>query len=186
MKKGTKQKRLYGCFMLLIVVASCAGNRQQKKEANRAPILAKQLAADYQPPIIADPVQDNYFPEHPPTPICPLPGKVDLEQYQNYGENVRTSPWVEPFSTFSIDVDTGSYSNARRFIFKQGRMPNPDSIRVEEFINYFDYDYPQPKGTPFSLTTEKWHPLRLIRGVICYGWGFKASRLPKRIAPLSI
>lgn len=77
------------------------------------------------------------------------------EQYGKYIENDRISPLKNPFSTFSIDVDTASYTNSRRFLLRKKRMPPANSIRVEEFINYFSYDYPQPQGNyPFSITTE--------------------------------
>ncbi|HEY0721732.1 MAG TPA: VWA domain-containing protein [Gammaproteobacteria bacterium] len=60
----------------------------------------------------------------------------------------------EPVSTFSIDVDSGAYALVRRAI-SEGRLPPSDAVRVEEMINYFDYDYAQPRdGTPFSLVTE--------------------------------
>src|SRR5206468_6193241 len=56
-------------------------------------------------------------------------------------------------STFSADVDTASYSNVRRFL-REGRLPPPDSVRIEELINYFSYDYPEPEvNQPFSVTT---------------------------------
>ena len=57
-------------------------------------------------------------------------------------------------STFSIDVDTASYANVRRFL-TQGTLPPKDAVRIEELINYFRYDYPQPKGDdPFSVNME--------------------------------
>ena len=61
----------------------------------------------------------------------------------------------EPVSTFSIDVDTGAYSNMRRWL-NQGQLPPEDAVRVEEFINYFNYDYPYPKHqrVPFQVSTE--------------------------------
>ena len=59
-----------------------------------------------------------------------------------------------PLSTFSSDVDSASYSNMRRFI-KNSQLPPKDAIRIEELINYFDYDYPEPAdGNPFSIFTE--------------------------------
>ena len=73
-----------------------------------------------------------------------------------------------PLSTFSIDVDTASYANVRRFL-NEGRLPPPDAVRLEELINYFSYDYPQPDGdAPFSATMEvatcPWAPEhRLVR-----------------------
>lgn len=62
---------------------------------------------------------------------------------------------VEPLSTFSIDVDTASYSQMRQSLRTGGYLPSPDSVRIEEFINYFDYDYPSPSaGKPFGVVTE--------------------------------
>src|SRR5262249_41479972 len=59
----------------------------------------------------------------------------------------------KPLSTFSIDVDTASYSNVRRFL-NQGQRPPKDAVRIEELINYFSYSYPQPRdGKPFAITT---------------------------------
>ena len=60
-----------------------------------------------------------------------------------------------PISTFSVDVDTGSYSNARRFLM-DGALPPKESVRTEEFLNYFRYDYPRPadRARPFSVTTD--------------------------------
>ncbi|NJM91771.1 MAG: VWA domain-containing protein, partial [Rhodospirillaceae bacterium] len=66
-------------------------------------------------------------------------------------------------STFSIDVDTGAYSNVRRFLMN-GQLPPKDAVRVEELINYFSYDYPKPEagGAPFRVTTAvertPWNP----------------------------
>ncbi|MEI7999609.1 MAG: von Willebrand factor type A domain-containing protein, partial [Candidatus Omnitrophota bacterium] len=74
--------------------------------------------------------------------------------YDRIYENPFLSSKDNPLSTFSIDVDTASYSNVRHFLMN-GQMPPKDSVRIEEMINYFHYDYPQPKwNDPFSITTE--------------------------------
>ena len=79
---------------------------------------------------------------------------TNTENYQKLAENKFIQPKNQALSTFSIDVDNASYTNARRFI-QSGQLPNPDAVRIEEFINYFDYDYPQPKNdVPFSVSTE--------------------------------
>jgi Ca-activated chloride channel family protein len=76
------------------------------------------------------------------------------ENYESPEINEVKLSAIEPVSTFSIDVDTGSYTNARR-ILNQGYLPPADAIRIEEFINYFDYQYevPQTTDTPFSVNT---------------------------------
>lgn len=84
------------------------------------------------------------------------PNDVDhnTEAYNAINENGYKNVKTNPLSTFSVDVDAASYSNARRFIVG-GTKPPVDAVRVEEFINYFDYDYPDPTDEhPFSISTE--------------------------------
>jgi Ca-activated chloride channel family protein len=91
---------------------------------------------------------------HQSKAYCPPAQEFNTEGYSSIRENGYKSPVQEPLSTFSIDVDAASYSNVRRFI-NQGQKPVPDAVRIEEMINYFDYDYPQPKdGHPFSIISE--------------------------------
>ncbi len=81
-------------------------------------------------------------------------GFYDGEQYNDYGENPFLSTTAFPVSTFSIDADGASYSNVRRFI-NDGWLPPNGAVRVEEMINYFSYDYPNPTGNdPISVTAE--------------------------------
>jgi Ca-activated chloride channel homolog len=78
----------------------------------------------------------------------------ETENYEYIKENTFQSALKQPLSTFSIDVDAASYANVRRFI-NLGQRPPIDAVRIEELINYFSYDYPQPKGEhPFSISTE--------------------------------
>jgi len=91
----------------------------------------------------------------------------------------------DPVSTFSIDVDTGAYSNMRRWL-NQGQLPPEDAVRVEEFINYFSYDYPLPqnKQVPFQVSTEiaptPWNAnTRLLR------IGIQGYKVPKAQLPAS-
>jgi Ca-activated chloride channel family protein len=88
-----------------------------------------------------------------------------------------------PVSTFSVDVDTGSYSNVRRML-NAGEMPPQAAVRTEELLNYFRYDYPQPtdRSRPFSvqadMTTTPWNPeTRLLRV------GLRGYDLPRRERP---
>lgn len=92
----------------------------------------------------------------------PTSPEFNREEYNPIDENDFLSPSTSPLSTFSIDVDTASYSNMRRFL-QQGQLPPPDAIRIEELINYFDYNYPNPgKEHPFTVVAEvsqtPWNP----------------------------
>jgi Ca-activated chloride channel family protein len=79
---------------------------------------------------------------------------ANSESYSHNADNPFRSVGNEPLSTFSVDVDTASYSNARRFI-TGSQLPPADAIRTEEWINYFAYDYPAPRGdAPFSVSSE--------------------------------
>lgn len=108
------------------------------------------------------------------------------EQYQNLPDNPVHSVAETPVSTFSVDVDTGSYANVRRFL-NQGQLPPEGAVRLEEMVNYFPYDYPLPSdGSPFGVTTEvaatPWNPnTRLLRV------GIKASeRTVAELAPANL
>lgn len=75
------------------------------------------------------------------------------EQYSHIEENDFIDAMAEPQSTFSVDVDTASYANVRRMI-TEGNAPPAGAVRLEELVNYFDYDYPEPEALPFSVSTE--------------------------------
>lgn len=78
----------------------------------------------------------------------------NTEEYDGITENIFHSALRNPLSTFSIDVDAASYSNVRRFI-ENGQRPPKDAVRIEELINYFNYDYKQPGDEhPFRIHTE--------------------------------
>ncbi len=87
----------------------------------------------------------------------PHPGYQPGEEYDEIVENTFLTPSEHPLSTFAIDVDGASYSNVRRMIM-DGRLPVKDAVRVEEMINYFSFNYPNPTdGNPFSVNTEISH-----------------------------
>lgn len=75
------------------------------------------------------------------------------EKYAGYQESVLTSVKDQSVSTFSVDVDTASYTNMRSYL-KLGQVPPADSVRVEEYLNYFNYDYPVQYEKPFNLSYE--------------------------------
>lgn len=82
------------------------------------------------------------------------PPVQNTEQYAKHEPNPVQSVATNPISTFSVDVDTGSYANVRRFLKGATRLPPAAAVRHEEMINYFNYNYPQPKdGKPFVVHT---------------------------------
>ncbi len=108
----------------------------------------------------------------------------NTEEYSRIYENEFLDAGANPLSTFSIDVDTASYSNTRRFL-TGNRLPPRDAVRIEEFINYFSYDYPVPRGdTPFSITTETgacpWNGKNRLVHI-----GIKGKELPESQLPPS-
>jgi Ca-activated chloride channel family protein len=79
---------------------------------------------------------------------------VEVPEHAVLKEKAFVQAADEATTTFAIDVDRASYANVRRYL-AQGTLPPPEAVRIEEMINYFDYDYPQPTGdVPFSITTE--------------------------------
>ncbi len=107
----------------------------------------------------------------------------DRERYA--GKDVASIKAVadEPVSTFSVDVDTGSYANVRRFL-TQGQLPPADAVRTEEMINYFRYDYPLPqdRSKPFSVTTDMattpWNAETRLLRIGIKGFDVPASERP--------
>jgi Ca-activated chloride channel family protein len=93
---------------------------------------------------------------------------IGTESYARVPENTFVRASQEPLATFSIDVDTASYSNVRRFL-NQNRLPPADAVRIEELVNYFTYDYARPAGAhPIGASMEvadaPWNPRhRLVR-----------------------
>ncbi|MDZ4690615.1 VWA domain-containing protein [Terricaulis sp.] len=151
-------------FMLCaLMLASCA---QSSQTANDDQIIVTASGrTDSSPPHVPPP--------SPPPPVMmapqaemsarqamgglvrpapqPMPGDIDRDQYEDTDTNPIHVVAEDPVSTFSIDVDTASYSNVRRFL-SEGRLPPSDAVRTEELINYFRYDYPLPRdrAQPFS------------------------------------
>lgn len=106
------------------------------------------------------------------------------EAYAARADGAFASVEREPLSTFSIDVDTASYSNVRRFI-QQGQLPPPGAVRIEELVNYFPYAYPDPSGDePIGVTTElsraPWNPEHLLLSVALQGKRIETAQLPPR------
>lgn len=111
------------------------------------------------------------------------PIEIDTESYESFVENPFESAFANPVSTFSIDVDNASYTNIRRFI-NNGQTVPKDAVRIEEMINFFKYDYPQPKDKhPFSINTEysgaPWNPNHKLLKIGLKGKEIPSEKLPK-------
>ncbi len=108
---------------------------------------------------------------------------LNRENYAHFTDNPLHRVTEDPFSTFSIDVDTGAYSNMRRML-NAGSRPVKDAIRTEELINYFSYDYPRPKqgSTPFSIITEvgpsPWNTHTHLLHIGIQGYEVSRAQLP--------
>ncbi|HEY9703494.1 MAG TPA: von Willebrand factor type A domain-containing protein, partial [Allocoleopsis sp.] len=147
-------------------------------QRNNAPAKAKSegITAQSAKKIAADEskITDNKTPKDENT--------ANNEKYDLISENPFYSVIENPLSTFSIDVDTASYSNVRRFI-NEGQLPPKDAVRLEEMINYFNYEYAQPKdSTPFSVNTEisesPWNPSHKLVQIGLQGKRISTENLP--------
>jgi len=135
-----------------VIAASTVPTLREKKQ-----LLAHKVKADFQQARVertfiaanmVAPVGTSFYDQS-----LQLPPQ-NHEKYHHVDKNSVKLVTDKPVSTFSIDVDTASYTNVRR-ILNQGQLPQNDAIRVEEFINYFSYDYPKVRDDkPFSVFTE--------------------------------
>lgn len=116
-------------------------------------------------PTPAPSLPPNAIPSLAPQPLeTPLPGVlpglpaevVDLREnfFKNYGINPFVEASSDPVSTFAADVDTASFTIARSYINNRRQLPPPDSVRTEEYLNYFNYQYPQPLNGAFAIQTD--------------------------------
>jgi len=108
--------------------------------------------------------------------------EFNTEQYNLIAENSFLPTMQNPLSTFSIDVDRASYANVRRFLH-DGMLPPADAVRIEEMINYFNYDYPRPAGRdPFEVSMEltecPWNSEHLLTLIGLQGMEIEPEQLP--------
>lgn len=153
-----------------------AKERSRKKEKVRARAYEAKAQAQMRS---VGAVANGYM-----SPAPAVSENYNTEDYSPIKENRFQRPTNAPLSTFSIDVDAASYSNLRRFI-NEGQMPPKDAVRIEEMINYFEYEYPQPQGyEPFTVSTEigacPWQPKHRLLHL-----GLQGKRLPANQIPAS-
>ncbi|SCW99465.1 MULTISPECIES: VWA domain-containing protein [unclassified Pseudomonas] len=179
---------------LLVALAGCglSSSREVAKPAEPVPV-APSVAPQGEVAYVREPMAKRMaVPASMPAPTVAndtLAGDYRTEpreQYEKLPDNPIHSVAETPVSTFSVDVDTGSYANVRRFL-NQGSLPPEGAVRLEEMVNYFPYDYALPTdGSPFGVTTEvapsPWNPhTRLLR------IGIKASdRAVADLAPANL
>jgi Ca-activated chloride channel homolog len=121
-----------------VMLSSC--DRAYKKEAVKSPAAAGPAPA--------------FMPANGNTARPSPEAEFNTESYARIDENPFLAVNGNPLSTFSVDVDTASYANVRRFL-SQGALPPPDAVRIEELINYFRYEYAAPTDeAPFAIHME--------------------------------
>ena len=183
--KCTAPRRLPGLLALILAlqIAACANHPQdsERAAARSAPahkpeaLPAKVMAADApRAMVLAAPAPAAMM-------IVPTQPQAN-ERYGQISDNPVRLVAETPLSTFSIDVDTGSYSNIRRML-NAGNLPPSDAVRVEELINYFPYEYALPTDKrPFAVHTElapaPWNPERVLLRI-----GIKGQDVAKQDLP---
>ncbi|WP_290891504.1 VWA domain-containing protein [Arenimonas sp.] len=181
--------------LALAVAAGCTKKSEVVAEQAQADASAELESITVTAARVRDASAQRQMAMAPPPPPAPVaafagapalmvaPPEANTENYAEFEDNgiVRTAE--NAVSTFSIDVDTGSYSNVRRML-AQGQLPPKDAVRVEEMINYFDYSYAPPadRSQPFSVHTElapsPWHAKKLLMQVGIQGYEVPAKDIP--------
>ncbi|WP_323809033.1 vWA domain-containing protein [Chryseobacterium formosus] len=158
-------------ILSLSIIVSC---QKQKEEVvtsmdmiSEAPMVAKEMKVDKT-------AQDNQ--------VTNTEIDTENEEYASLIENPFELTKSQPVSTFSIDVDNASYSNIRRMI-NEGQKVDKNAVRIEEMINYFKYNYPQPQSQhPFSINTEysdsPWNPKHKLLKIGLQGKNVPINNLP--------
>jgi len=188
--------------MTITVLAACSQNKEVSQDSAPAPTTPVPISqateqepaaslADQKAPSagaislrsIAGGQLEKRSQYYPGVDQWRLPSEpLDRETYAHYQDNPLRVAAEHPISTFSIDVDTGAYANVRRLL-RNGRLPRTDAVRVEEMINYFDYQYPGPSaGDPFAVFTEMaptpWNPETRLLHIGIQGYRVEHAQLP--------
>jgi Ca-activated chloride channel family protein len=145
-------KKLISLIVTILLVASCSGGDSSEhpldleptdREGDR-PTRVEERSA---PPTIVSSGDDETF-EEVSRPEPP----ADVE-FRDYGENPFTRTDEDSLSTFAIDVDTGSYTVMRQWV-TSGLVPPPESVRPEEYVNFFDQGYAAPESETFAVYAD--------------------------------
>ena len=182
--------RLTALALLAALVACTARQHVQTEPDTVQPIVEHAEIAEHAAPQPAVMARDatalakeaKLVLASPATLVMPSALNEGRERYGKRDDNPIKQVVENPVSTFSIDVDTASYSNVRRLL-NQGHLPPGDAVRVEELVNYFPYDYALPTGKhPFAVHTElapaPWNPERILLRIAIKGQDIAKQSLP--------
>jgi Ca-activated chloride channel family protein len=172
-----------------VVITNAPRRPRIKKPGRKDKAGSNRNLRDLYPAPIQEKPQRYHYPKTGESlGISPEPAleeePFNREGYENLPENDFKEALGSPVSTFSIDVDKASYANVRRYL-NSGQLPPPSAVRIEELINYFPYNYPEPRGKhPFAVHTEvsdcPWNQQHLLLHV-----GLKGKSLNLQKAPPS-
>ncbi len=161
---------LSGCLLGTQILAGCQMASQRTSDTGMD-AMAPQVAETESMPVMPPP--DGEIPQEAPD--------LSQEDYNLIRDNPFQLVRTEPLSTFALDVDSGAYSNVRRFL-DDGQLPPADAVRLEEMINYFTYDYPAPDNQPFAINTElsqaPWQPQHQLLRIGIKGKEIENEALP--------
>lgn len=193
---------------LLLALSACSASQSElanpAAEAKAKAVQPSVVAPEHEPALLQEAVAADHAkkteratavagglsrPLMTPLPASPVADALNAgyqdegrERYQKLADNPVHAVADTPVSTFSIDVDTGSYANVRRFL-NQGQLPPADAVRLEELVNYFPYAYPLPSAdTPFGVSTElavsPWNPQSRLLRVAIKASDLRVEQLP--------
>jgi Ca-activated chloride channel family protein len=172
--KLNRLRPLWGLLVGVCLLPAC--QQQYSTEKMEAPEVTEPAAA---------PIDANAELTEAPAPTDPRAADAAQGNRENYAvvhENPFLTAQRNPLSTFAIDVDRASYANVRRFLTQDRQLPPPDAVRLEELVNYFPYQYPQPRTGPASLNAEvaacPWNPAHQLVLVGVQGKQVLTNNLP--------
>ena len=155
------QRDIFKPTLLSLVIAqslltACSPSPSNSRDTSPAtPVIAQPTSVVAAPAMMMEAAAMSKMARY--SPIMPMPIPQDnSEKYQHLAVNPIHQTATDAVATFSIDTDTGSYANVRRFL-NNGQLPPTDAVRIEELINYFNYDFSQAKrlaNAPFLVSTE--------------------------------
>lgn len=157
-------------LLVSVIFSGCASDSATQNSANRSVDVARNETYSTSPKMSSNTATATNSTTSNVAPSDFTDESADRKSEGEKYSEINENPFLEvvraPLSTFSIDVDTAAYANVRRYL-NDGQRPPKDAVRIEEMINYFEYDYPQPVGdVPFAVYPEvascAWNPKHKI------------------------